>query len=224
MFLYKICGSKDVKQDLIPDMVALADERDEHVIAKANGVWLKAKPGAGSTVYARCLALWTYYRTMQDRRDREYKRSPEYRAELERLEEAQAQAAAAKAEGIKPFSLSDEAGWQKAVKEAAMEEAIGDGCRASMLRHAARWANLMERKMADGAKLEDIAKKTSHEADLEGITGFQYGCAMSILSQVWEHGEQLRRWHNSSSQIGDEGDKANENGGVLNPAVLRVGA
>jgi deoxyribonuclease V len=49
------------------------------------------------------------------------------------------------------------------------------------------------------------------------------GCAMSILSQVWVHGEQLRRWHNLKTQIRNEGEKANESGGVLNPALLSLG-
>jgi len=33
----------------------------------------------------------------------------------------------------------------------------------------------------------------------------------------------LRRWHNKENQIGTEGDKANESGGVLNPALLSIG-
>jgi len=50
-----------------------------------------------------------------------------------------------------------------------------------------------------------------------------YGCAVVILSKCWEHGEALRRWHNKDTQIGDEGDRANESGGVLNPALLSIG-
>ncbi|MEX2209417.1 MAG: hypothetical protein WD846_00745 [Patescibacteria group bacterium] len=196
-------------------MVSLADERDEHVIAQFNGIWLKAKPGATLTVGRRTLAIGAYYQRVCDRRHREYMRSPEGRAALREQEEFRKQAAAAKAEGIKPFRVKDEDGWQKAI------EANQDGYGAAVVRYAARWANLMESKMANGAELGDIARDTSHEADLEGITGFQYGCAVSILAQVWEHGEQLRRWHNSDTQIGDEGDRANENGGVLNPAILR---
>lgn len=88
--------------------------------------------------------------------------------------------------------------------------------------YAARWANLMEEGMATGQKLGDIAKGTRHAADVEGITGFMYGCAISILSEAWEHGEELRRWSNLDLQIGDEGEKANESGGVLNPALLNV--
>lgn len=88
--------------------------------------------------------------------------------------------------------------------------------------YAEDWANLMEAKMAEGAKLEDIAEETSHEADYDGITGFMYGTAVSILASCWKHGDALRRWHNLEFQIGTEGEEANESGGVLNPAVLNI--
>lgn len=87
---------------------------------------------------------------------------------------------------------------------------------------AERWADLMEQKMAAGAALGDIAEQTSHEADTEGITGFMYGCAVQALAESWEHGEQLRRWHNRGTQIGTEGEQANAEGGVLNPALLNI--
>ncbi len=88
--------------------------------------------------------------------------------------------------------------------------------------YAKRWAELMEEKMEEGAKLEEIAQDTSRDADTEGITGFMYGAAVVILASCWEHGEQLRRWHNLDIQLGSEGEKANEEGGVLNPAILNV--
>lgn len=72
---------------------------------------------------------------------------------------------------------------------------------------AERWANVMEEKMSHGEKLEDIAKQTSFDV-ANGITGFMYGMAVSILSQCWIHGEQLRKWHNLATQIHDEGEKA----------------
>lgn len=59
--------------------------------------------------------------------------------------------------------------------------------------------------------------------DDDGITGFMYGCAVQMLAKSWKHGEALRRWHNKETQIGMEGDKANETGGVLNPALLSLG-
>lgn len=86
-----------------------------------------------------------------------------------------------------------------------------------------RWAELMENMIAKGEKIVDIAKTASHEADKEGITGFMYGCAVQALAYFWLYGEELRRWHNLDTQINNEGERANETGGVLNPAVLNIG-
>lgn len=94
---------------------------------------------------------------------------------------------------------------------------------AGVIVYAERWARLMQLEMANGKSLEDVAGATSNEADIDGITGFMYGCAVSILAHCWKHGERLRRWHNLKTQIGNEGEKANENGGVLNPAFLNIG-
>jgi len=85
------------------------------------------------------------------------------------------------------------------------------------------WADKMEERMAAGAKLEDVAEECSREEDTDGITGFMYSMAVSILAQCWEHGEELRRWHNIKTQLRDEGERANETGGVLNPALLNIG-
>lgn len=98
------------------------------------------------------------------------------------------------------------------------------------VRYAVAWARLMESRgelaqeptERDAQQIAQIAKNCSHEADTEGITGFMYGAAVSMLSRFWTHGEALRRWHNKDTQIGTEGDKANESGGVLNPAILSM--
>lgn len=93
--------------------------------------------------------------------------------------------------------------------------------------YADQWAALMEARIGDGdpaAVIPEVAQAASREADTDGITGFMYGAAVSILAGCWAHGEVLRRWHNRDVQLGDEGDKANESGGVLNPALLSVQA
>lgn len=94
---------------------------------------------------------------------------------------------------------------------------------ARILSYAEDWANYMERDMAAGKPLEECAKASSHEADTDGITGFMYGAAVDVLAHAWEYGDALRRWHNLAVQIGNEGVKANESGGTLNPALLRIG-
>ncbi len=83
-------------------------------------------------------------------------------------------------------------------------------------RYASEWATRMEKLIGDGAAVESIAKQTSHDADDEGISGYMYGVAVSILSDCWIHGEAV------GVQIGDEGERANESGGVLNPALLTI--
>jgi hypothetical protein len=93
----------------------------------------------------------------------------------------------------------------------------------AIFQYAEKWANLMELHLEAGSSISECASDTSHQADTDGITGFMYGAAVSILSEVWVYGETLRRWHNKDVQIHDEGDKANENGGVLNPALISIG-
>jgi hypothetical protein len=115
------------------------------------------------------------------------------------------------------IELSDEAGWLK------FKENNKDGYGGAVVSYSERWARLMQAEMGTGKNLEDVAEATSGEADIEGITGFMYGCAVSTLAQCWKHGDRLRRWHNLRTQIRDEGEKANAAGGVLNPALLRFG-
>lgn len=84
--------------------------------------------------------------------------------------------------------------------------------------YAERWAELMEKDIEQSGKVDESiclhAQDRSREADTEGITGYMYGCAVSILAGAWEYGEPLRIWHNA---------QYNHNGeGVVNPAVLHI--
>lgn len=60
----------------------------------------------------------------------------------------------------------DEAGWNRTVQN--NQDAYGSG----VIRFTERWANMMEQEIEKGSKLRDIAERTSHEADTDGITGF----------------------------------------------------
>jgi hypothetical protein len=98
-----------------------------------------------------------------------------------------------------------------------------DGYGSAVYRYAERWADKMEDLKDQGKLVSEIADQTSHEADTEGITGFMYGAAVNILASTWEHGEDLRIWHNLDTQIGTEGEEANKKPGVtLNPAILNI--
>ena len=119
------------------------------------------------------------------------------------------------------MKMSNEAAWNECNKVNA-----GDPYGMAVINYAKRWAELMESrlgaKVGEGPQVADIAEKASHDADTDGITGYMYGCAASILSKCWIHGEDLRRWHNVNVQVGLEGERANENGGTLNPALLHI--
>lgn len=118
-----------------------------------------------------------------------------------------------------PAMDRDEAKWREGI--AAQNGAPYGLC---VFTFAEYWARLMQKKMDEGHSLEAVAEECSSKADIPcgGITGFMYGCAVSILAQCWKHGEELRVWHNRKYQIKDEGDRANESGGVINPAILCV--
>jgi hypothetical protein len=95
-----------------------------------------------------------------------------------------------------------------------------DGYSRAVITYAERWADAMEAAIANGETLEQCAERTSREADKDGITYFMYGAAVGVLAESWQHGDELRRWHNLGTQLGNEGERANESGGVLNPAMI----
>ncbi len=138
--------------------------------------------------------------------------------EYEQKAQEQRKAIEAKLADTPEIELTDESVWQKFKNN--NQDAYGG----AVVTYSERWARLMQLEMATtGKKLEDVADAASHEADLEGITGFMYGCAVATLAACWKYGDQLRRWHNLKTQLGNEGEEANKSGRVLNPAVLSIG-
>ena len=115
------------------------------------------------------------------------------------------------------MKVRDWAKWDKYIS--VNKDPYGGAC----VSYARRWAELMETRMSEGDALEAIANETSHTTNIEGITGFMYGAAVEMLSQCWEHGEQLRLWHNLKTRLKKEGEAANAKpGAVLNPALLSI--
>lgn len=198
------------------EAVAGARRHSKTVVFSFNEIKLTATPDTDPA------ALERIYNDECDRRHREYAASPEYKArqeEAERKERERAEKVAAiLKDAPEHMTLRDADGWKKAC------EANRDGYGGAVMTYAERWARMMEVRMAKGERIADIAEECSFLADQEGITGFMYGCAVSTLAHVWVHGEALRLWHNLKTQIRDEGQRANESGGVLNPAVLSLGS
>lgn len=82
--------------------------------------------------------------------------------------------------------------------------------------YATVWIKFMQHLMKRGCKLENIADNTSSVADMYGMSGFSYGCAVNMIVECWKHGEELRIWHNKRWGISEEAK------GVVNPAILQL--
>lgn len=204
----------DSIQETCRVLVDMANGSGEPASASFNEVEVVANPGDNAS------ALVEQFHNECNRRHEEYVNSPEYKKRQEQAKKKHDDHNRALNDALsgapKEMTVSDEDGWKKTL------EANPDGYGRGVVSFAERWARLMEARIAKGDTVEACAKETCTLADNEGITGFMYGCAVSILSKVWAHGEQLRRWHNKDTQLGTEGDEANEKGGVLNPALLCV--
>lgn len=148
------------------------------------------------------------------RNDRKYAKAQKV---YQKKAEARAKAVEAKLAGAPDIEVVDVEKWKKFQKLHTKNTYD-----ARILAYAVRWARLMQLEMAAGKKIKGMAGRTSSEADLEGMSGFSYGCAVSALAEQWKYGDQLRRWHNLRYQIRDEGVEAKKKGGTLNPAVICI--
>jgi hypothetical protein len=113
--------------------------------------------------------------------------------------------------------ISDQVSWDKWV--AANTDAYGGAC-INVAREAMRLLDERPEPITDTHKLicdADDAAKTG------GITGFMAGCVAQMIAKCHSRGEEFRRAWNGENQLGDEGDRANDKGTILNPAVLCVG-
>ena len=137
---------------------------------------------------------------------RRQQRQSEYQAQAD----AKRNATEVKLADAPEMEIADEAAWQ------SWKDNNQDGYDGGVIAYAERWARLMQVEISAGKKLEDVADATSHEADIDGITGFMYGAAVHTLASCWKHGDQLRKWHNK--QYG----KSEDTEGTVNPAVLTV--
>ena len=148
-----------------------------------------------------------------------YRKTPEYRAE--RAKELKAQTRKQRVEeDVLHIDETTEMEFIDEEAKARWEEFVKinstDSYSECVVIYARRWAKYMQHLMKTHNKsLRQIAKKASFASDIDGITGFMYGCAVNILSQCWKYGEELRRWHNK--KFGQEDTE-----GVVNPAVLTI--
>lgn len=187
-----------------------------------NGVYISvnAKNAQVDTILKMFEDGWQKNCEEAEARRREYEKTPEYRAErakalkIQRRRE-QVHQLVLDTDKSSEMEFKDEEAhklWDEFCAKQAEDETGYSQC---VVDYARYWAKFMQYlKEKHNVSVIQIAGRASHDADVNGITGFMYGCAVNVLSQVWKYGEELRVWHNK--QYGHEGD------GVVNPAVLTV--
>ena len=113
------------------------------------------------------------------------------------------------------MNLKDQEKWNKYVE--ANKDSYGGAC----VVVARRVMEILD----DGQPFDcnEVICRADDEMNVGGITGFMAGAVASMVSQCHKRGEEFRRQWNKDTQIGTEGDRANEEGGVLNPALLNIG-
>lgn len=118
--------------------------------------------------------------------------------------------------------IIDKARWRLDRDANRDEEGRGfKGYGGTCIRVAGRVMSMLDREgpTVDARKLVDAAD----DALIAGITGFMAGAIASLVSRNHHRGEEFRRSWNLGTAISDEGEKANDNGGILNPALLNIG-
>lgn len=151
----------------------------------------------------------------------EYMKTPEYKAKRAKelralMRKERVQKEVVQVANRTYFKLKDKAAerlWRKIVRINST-----DGYSRAVVEYAKCWAKYMQHLMKKHNKtVFEVAGNASHLCDLEGITGYMYGCAVNMLSQCWKYGDDLRRWHNKKYGCDDED-------GVINPAIITISA
>lgn len=90
------------------------------------------------------------------------------------------------------IQLVDAKGWEET------RLANQDGYGGAAFRYADRFGRVMQVEIAKGMTVKDAVAKWEFECDDDGLTGFQQGCAMSLLRQCWKHGKELAKLREDS--------------------------
>ena len=109
------------------------------------------------------------------------------------------------------LELSDTEGWLKA------RRVNSDGYGGAALDFAEGFAKLMQIDISKGKTVAQAYNDNQYQLGFLGITGFQFGAAISTLVHTWKYGEELRKAHNKEFGLGDNAK------GTANPALFSVG-
>lgn len=93
-----------------------------------------------------------------------------------------------------------------------------DGYSNCIIKYAITMTQFMEylKKVHNRNVLQSFDIASYYADKIYGVTGYMHGAAVNIISNIWKHGEEVRKYHNKT--FGYDGD------GVVNPAILTIAA
>lgn len=94
------------------------------------------------------------------------------------------------------MKITDEKAYKKYKKiNIKNEDGSSDANFSAIIMFTEKWADIMENKMSNGDRLEDIAEKCAYEANENiGITGLMFIVAIKQLISFWVYKELLYEW------------------------------
>lgn len=112
------------------------------------------------------------------------------------------------------MNLKDEKSWKE--WETKNQDPYGKAC----IDVARRVMEILDK--GEDFDTHKIICQADDETKSGGITGFMASAVAQMVSKCHVRGEEFRKKWNTDNQIQDEGDKANDSGGVLNTAILNI--
>lgn len=70
-----------------------------------------------------------------------------------------------------------------------------------VLEYARRWAKYMQKLVAEGKSINEIARQTALVCDVRGIDACMYTFAIEFLLRFWKYGNELWNWYFSANGL-----------------------
>lgn len=134
---------------------------------------------------------------------------------------------------MKFISAEKEAQFNSILAERKAEK---DAYSVRALEYGIQWADLMEGEISKLQGPPTVpaqailchffhkrADALSKIADVDGITGFMFGIAASLIADCWVYGKDFVAWHNTQNACSEESAKEyTEAGQAVNPALIEI--
>lgn len=164
-------------------MIATAQEYNDIVFSRFNNVSLYASPNTKKE------EILNYFDNEMNRAVEEYRKSTKYKnREIEQKKRRECANIeldnALRLSPIEP-SVHDREVWDH--WRSVNTDPYGN----RIMEYASQWMRMMEGRMSQGQTIVSCMQDTARIADNDGISGYMYGAAVSIIKLVWIHKDEF---------------------------------